>query len=150
MSLQLLQKNRPQWRNPSQSLLKPAPRKRPLPSRYFWPSLTNDLNCLPCQQNVGSSSVIIPTHCYFIAIYFKEDSAAVVEDKQETTPESSPATEEVAAPAAEEPKQEEVDAPAQEAVASEVETQPAQPVSLRRKLAHSSGVTKTGVSSDAV
>jgi hypothetical protein len=44
-----------------------------------------------------------------------------------------------------------VDAPAQEAVASEVETQPAQPVSPKtRELAHSSCVTKTGVSSDAV
>lgn len=65
---------------------------------------------------------------------FKDDSAAVVEEKQEATPEAAPATEEVAAPAAEESKQEEVDAPVAEAVvASEVETQPAQPVSLKKR-----------------
>lgn len=65
---------------------------------------------------------------------FKDDSAAVVEEKQEATPEAAPATEEVAAPAAEESKQEEVDAPVAEAVvASEVETQPAQPVSLKKQ-----------------
>lgn len=61
--------------------------------------------------------------------YFKDD-AAVVEEKQEATPEAAPAAEEVATPAAEEPKAEEAAAPVEEAVASEVETQPAQPVSL--------------------
>ena len=53
-----------------------------------------------------------------------------MEDKKETTPEATPATEQVVTPATEESKEKDVDAPVQEAVASEVETQPAQPVSL--------------------
>ncbi len=53
-----------------------------------------------------------------------------MEDKQETTPEATPATEQVVTPATEESKEKDVDAPVQEAVASEVETQSAQPVSL--------------------
>lgn len=108
--------NPPLWKNPLQSLLKLAPRKRPLPSRYF-----NSLFHFYLSKF---------KFLWFFFFIFKEESAAVGEEKPEATPEAAPASEEVAAPAVEESKQEEVDAPVEEAVASEVETQPAQPVSF--------------------
>lgn len=58
---------------------------------------------------------------HFQLFYFK-DEAAVVEDKQESSPEPAPSTEETVTPAQEEPKQEEVvAAPVQE---SNAESQP--------------------------
>lgn len=129
----LPQPNRPPWKNPLQSLLKLAPRKRPLPSRYFWASLAKVF----CGASKRWAPLSHTTSSFLFSFHFcvfKDDSAAVVEEKQEATPEAAPATEEVAAPAAEESKQEEVDAPVAEAVvASEVETQPAQPVSLKKR-----------------